>query len=215
MAGRSYRQFCAVASALDTIGERWTLLVIRELLTGPKRYSDLLDGLPGIPTDTLAARLRGLEDEGLVERRVLPPPAASKVYALTESGLSLEPVVAALARWGVGRLPSKQQGEFRLHWLQVGLRSLFVPSAAKKLDLRVDFQLPDGRLRAVIHRGTLEFDEHPSDPADVVITGDAAAVARLAVDPSTADVSIEGDADAVVALQRALGLTGRTASSLR
>jgi len=99
VAGRSYRQFCAIASALDTIGERWTLLIIRELLTGPKRYSDLLDGLPGIPTDMLAARLRRLEDEGLVEREVLPPPAASKVYVLTGSGLSLEPVIAALARW--------------------------------------------------------------------------------------------------------------------
>ena len=104
MAGRSYRQFCAIASALDTIGERWTLLIIRELLTGPKRYSDLLDGLPGIPTDMLAARLRRLEDEGLVEREVLPPPAASKVYVLTGSGLSLEPVIAALARWGTTRL---------------------------------------------------------------------------------------------------------------
>ena len=215
VAGRSYGQFCAIASALDTVGERWTLLIIRELLTGPKRYSDLLDGLPGIPTDMLAARLRRLEDEELVEREVLPPPAASKVYALTASGFTLEPVVAALARWGVGRLPSKQHGEFRLHWLKVGLRSLFVPSAAKRLDLTVDFRLPGGRLRAVIHRGTLQFDEDPSDPADVVITGDAAAVARLAVDPATADVAIEGDADAIVALQRVLGLDGRTASSLR
>src|SRR3954453_23230532 len=215
MAGRSYRQFCAIASALDAVGERWTLLIIRELLTGPKRYSDLLDGLPGIPTDMLAARLRGLEDEGLVEREVLPPPAASKVYVLTASGLTLEPVIAALARWGMGRLPSKQRGEFRLHWLRVGLQSLFVPSAAKRLDLTVDFRLPDGRLRAVIHRGTLEFDEDPSDIADVLITGDAAAVVRLAVAPATANVAIEGDGDAVVALERALGLNRRTASSLR
>jgi DNA-binding HxlR family transcriptional regulator len=207
VAVRSYGQFCAIASALDTIGDRWTLLIIRELLTGPKRYSDLLDGLPGIPTDMLAARLRRLGDEGLVERDVLPPPAASRVYALTESGLSLEPVVAALARWGMGRLPSKQRGEFRVHWLKVGLRSLFVPSAAKRLDLTVDFHLPEGRLRGVIHRGTLEFDEDPSDTADVIITGDAAALARLASDPSSADVTVEGDANAIVALQRALGLT--------
>ena len=113
------------------------------------------------------------------------------------------------------RLPSKQHGEFRLHWLKVALRSLFVPSAAKRLDLTVDFRLPGGRLRAVIHRGTLQFDEDPSDPADVIITGDAAAVAHLAVDPATADVDIDGDADAIVALQRVFGLTGRTASSLR
>ena len=104
MAGRSYGQFCAIASALDTIGERWTLLIIRELLTGPKRYSDLLDGLPGIPTDMPAARLRRLEGEGLVEREVLPPPAASKVYVLTESGLGLEPVIVGPREpWHGGR----------------------------------------------------------------------------------------------------------------
>ena len=133
MLGRTYdSQICSVAGSLEVVGERWTLLIIRELLTGPKRYSDLLDGLPGIPTDMLAARLRRLEDEGLVEREVLPPPAASKVYVLTGSGLSLEPVIAALARWGMTRLPSKQHGEFRLHWLKVGLRSLFVPSRDPK-----------------------------------------------------------------------------------
>src|SRR5437588_11185927 len=104
--------------------------MIRELLTGPKRYSDLLDGLPGIPTDTLAARLRRLEDEGLVEREVLPPPAASKVCVLTGSGLSLEPVIAALTRWGTAPLPSKQHGEFRPRWPKVASRALFVRSAA-------------------------------------------------------------------------------------
>src|SRR5438270_11134896 len=163
----------------------------------------------------LAARLRRHGDEALRERERLRRPAASKLYVLAGSGRSREPVIAALARWGTARLPSKQHGEFRLHWLKVALRSLFVPSAAKRLGLTVDFRLPDGRLRAVIHGGTLEFDEDPSDTADVVITGDAAAVARLAVEPLTADAAIEGDADAIVALQRALGLTGRTASSLR
>jgi len=90
-----------------------------------------------------------------------------------------------------------------------------VPSAARRLDLTVDFVLPEGRLRAVIHRGTLEFDEDPSGAADVVITGDAAAVALLTVNPSTAEVAIEGDADLIVALQRVLGLERRTASPLR
>src|SRR5437763_16877999 len=97
MAGRSYGQFCAIASALDIVGERWTLLIVRELLTGPKRYSDLLDGLPGIPTDTLAARLRRLEDAGFVERQRLPRPGAYKVYALTAAGRGLKSVIAAFA----------------------------------------------------------------------------------------------------------------------
>src|ERR671931_479526 len=99
--GRSYLQYAAVARGLDVVGERWTLLIVRDLLLGPKRYKDLLDGLPGIGTNLLAARLRALEKVGLVRRTVLPPPAGSAVYELTESGWELEPVVIALGRWGV------------------------------------------------------------------------------------------------------------------
>src|SRR5262252_5679614 len=90
---RSYNQYCAVARGLDVIGERWTLLIIRDLLVGPKRYKDLLDGLPGIGTNLLAARLRELEKKGIVRRTVLPPPAASTVYELTETGQALEPAM--------------------------------------------------------------------------------------------------------------------------
>src|SRR5919202_4903626 len=98
--GGSYRQYCAVARGLDLVGERWTLLIVRDLLTGPKRYTDLLAGLPGIGTNLLATRLRELEQHGLVARRVLPPPAGSTVYELTDVGQTLEPVVLALGRWG-------------------------------------------------------------------------------------------------------------------
>src|SRR5262245_50588135 len=86
MAGRTYAQYCALAKALDVIGERWALLVIRELMGGPRRYTDLMAGLPGISTDMLAARLKDLEKAGLVARRTLPPPAASSVYELTPEG---------------------------------------------------------------------------------------------------------------------------------
>src|ERR671923_662341 len=97
---RSYDQWCAVARALDIVGERWTMLIVRDLLVGPKRYTDLLAGLPGIGTNLLAQRLRELEDRGLVERSALPPPAGATVYRLTETGAALEPVVHALGRWG-------------------------------------------------------------------------------------------------------------------
>ena len=100
MAKRGYNQFCAAARALDLLGERWTLLLIRDLLTGPKRYTDLLNGLPGIGTNLLAGRLKELESAGVVQRRELPPPAASTVYELTERGL--EPrssVVPSLYSW--------------------------------------------------------------------------------------------------------------------
>src|SRR5712691_3728539 len=97
---RSYNQYCALARALDVVGERWTLLLVRELLLGPRRYKDLLDGLPGIGTNLLADRLKHLEDAGMIRRVVLPPPAGSAVYELTELGRRLEPAVFELGRWG-------------------------------------------------------------------------------------------------------------------
>src|SRR2546421_12497777 len=97
---RSYQQFCGIARALDLAGERWALLVVRELVLGPKRFTDLRAGLPGIGSNVLAARLKELEQNGVVARRRLPPPAASAVYELTEYGRELEEVVLAFGRWG-------------------------------------------------------------------------------------------------------------------
>lgn len=213
MSARSYGQYCAAATALDAVGDRWTLLVIRELLTGPKRYTDLRDGLPGIPTDLLAARLRDLEAERLVERRVLPRPAASKVYALTDDGSALEPVLLALSRWGARRLPAEQHGEFRTHWLALSLRSMFTPAAAPHDTVVVDFVVDGDRLRARLDRGALSFEHDPTGPADVTISGDPAAIARLGANheaglAALADgrVTVQGDPDAISALRRAFGL---------
>ena len=100
MPTRSYHQYCPIAHALDLVGERWTLLILRDLLLGPKRFSDLLGGLPGIGTNILTDRLKGLEQGGLVQRRVLPPPAASTVYELTPFGRSVEAPLMGLAQWG-------------------------------------------------------------------------------------------------------------------
>jgi DNA-binding HxlR family transcriptional regulator len=104
VARRSYEQYCAMARALDIVGERWTLLLVRDLLLGPKRYKDLLDGQPGIGTNMLAARLRQLQDDGLVRQVTLPPPAAAAAYELTATGLALAPMLAELGRWGAGFL---------------------------------------------------------------------------------------------------------------
>src|SRR5262249_48897211 len=101
MSRRSYNQFCATAKTLDVVGERWTLLIIRELVTGPKRYKDLLESLPGIGTSLLAARLKHLESAALVRRAELPPPAGSTVYELNEAGRDLGPANMAIARGGV------------------------------------------------------------------------------------------------------------------
>src|SRR5689334_7180685 len=97
---RSYKQFCGLAKALDVVGERWTLLLVRDLILGPRRYGDLLNGLPGLTTNLLASRLKEMEATGLIEKRKLPAPASSVVYQLTKPGKELEPAVMALAAWG-------------------------------------------------------------------------------------------------------------------
>src|SRR3990172_1406948 len=125
---RAYDQFCALAVALDHIGERWTLLVIRELLLGPKRYTDLRQGLPGIAANLLARRLRTLEEDGLVRRRRLPPPAASTIYELTDRGRELEPALLILMRWGSHWMTRPAEGSvLRASWFALALKSLVEP----------------------------------------------------------------------------------------
>ena len=98
---RTYREYCAIARSLDLLGQRWTLLIVRDLFLGPQRYTDLQGGLPGIASDILTARLRTLEDEGLVRRRELPPPAPATVYELTEAGRRIGPLIRALGEVGL------------------------------------------------------------------------------------------------------------------
>jgi DNA-binding HxlR family transcriptional regulator len=131
---RSYRQYCGVAKALDVIGDRWTLLIVRELLTrGPSRYTDLQNGLPGIATNLLADRLRDLEQAGIVRTEAARPPIATTLFRLTPRGLELEPVLHAIGRWGGRLLAERAAGDaFQTHWLALPLR------------LHLRDQLPDG-----------------------------------------------------------------------
>lgn len=121
---RSYGQYCSVAKALDILGERWTLLIVRELLArGACRYTDLRDGLPGIATNLLADRLRELEAAGIVERELAPPPVATTLFSLTERGRALEPVISELGRWGVPLMRgSAPDDQFRGQWLRLPVR---------------------------------------------------------------------------------------------
>jgi DNA-binding HxlR family transcriptional regulator len=105
MSDRTYNQYCGLAYALDRVGERWTILIIRELIAGPRRYKDLVDGLPGISTNLLASRLKSLEQDGVIQRRVLPPPAGSTVYELTPLGQGLELALLELGKWGSQFVP--------------------------------------------------------------------------------------------------------------
>ncbi|WP_338676039.1 helix-turn-helix domain-containing protein [Streptomyces sp. SCSIO 30461] len=120
---RSYDQFCAAARALDAVGDRWTLLIIRELLAGPRRYTDLHVDLPGVSTDVLASRLKDMERDGLAVRRRLPAPASVYVYELTPRGEGLLPVLAALADWGASELTDPRPTDaVRAHWFALPLR---------------------------------------------------------------------------------------------
>jgi DNA-binding HxlR family transcriptional regulator len=154
---RRFDEYCPIANALSIVGERWALLIVRELLKGPRRYTDLTAGLPGIGTKVLATRLRELEDGNVVARRKLPPPAASTVYELTEYGLGLEEVVHAIARWGARSLGlPKSDADLDPEWGLNAFPALLYPERARGLTetyvVRVDgdaftVRLLDGRLR--------------------------------------------------------------------
>ncbi|MFV0132906.1 winged helix-turn-helix transcriptional regulator [Streptomyces sp. HMX87] len=119
---RSYDQYCSVARALDLVGDRWTLLIVRELLAGPRRYTDLHADLPGVSTDVLASRLKDMERDGLATRRRLPPPGAASVYELTGRGRALLPVLQALGEWGAGELGERRPTDaVRAHWFALPL----------------------------------------------------------------------------------------------
>lgn len=215
MATRSYNQYCAVARTLDVVGERWSMLVVRELLDSPRRYVDLQSGLPGVSTDMLAARLRTLEQAGVITRRTLPPPAASKVYELTPLGQELRPVVTELARWGLRQLGEPGEDDaFQLHWITPSLRAMFHPEAARDITLTVEFRIGTDALHVRIDNGTLDtFPGHTNDPDVVLIFDDAATLAELGRDPTTAAdavstgrLRIQGDTDAVDITSRLFGM---------
>jgi DNA-binding HxlR family transcriptional regulator len=131
---KPFEQYCPVAHALGLVGDRWALLIVRELLHGQKRYTDLLSGLPGIGTNILARRLRDLEESGIVAKHKLPPPAASTVYELTEYGQELEEAFYALARWGARSLgPPGPGDELYAGWSLNAAAALFLPEAARGL----------------------------------------------------------------------------------
>jgi DNA-binding HxlR family transcriptional regulator/putative sterol carrier protein len=141
MNDRSYNQFCGLAYALDRVGERWTLLLIRELMAGPRRFKDLLDGLPGISTNLLTERLTDLKKHRLIQRRILPPPAGSAVYELTESGEGLKRTLIELGKWGAQFAPASPEGVTLLHLSSYALtpQTFFHPELAQEVNEVYEF----------------------------------------------------------------------------
>jgi DNA-binding HxlR family transcriptional regulator len=196
---RGYGQYCAVASALDVVGERWTLLIVRDLFLGPKRYTDLRAGLPGIATDLLTARLRTLEGAGLVQRRTLPKPAPATVYELTGRGRLLGPALGALAQVGFTFLGDPDdEAEMPADRLVLALRAAFKPDAVA--DHRATYQLQLDGEPFVITVSRDEIDVSRGTAAHADLTVGAAPIALIRVlrqasaDPRAA-LQLEGDAD--------------------
>ena len=173
MARRSYNQYCTLAVALDTVGERWTLLLVRELMLGPRRFKDLLDGLPGIGKNLLAARLKRLESEGLVARRQLPPPAGSRVYELTDEGRALGPALEQLAIWGLGRLGRPKRGQvFQPAWGMFPLSYTANREAARGLSETWEFRIGKDVFHLNVDDGSVDPRAGEADGADMVATMD-------------------------------------------
>ena len=201
---RTYDDGCAAAHALDLVGERWALLVVRELLLGPKRFTDLRSGLPHASPNVLAQRLRDLEASGVVRRGKLPPPAASRIYELTEWGRDLEPVIIALGRWGV-RSPTKPpDAELGVDSLILSFRTMFDPDQTVGLDASYEFRLGEDRFRAEVAEGRLEIERGTAEQPDATIEADAGTVAALVYDDlelddtlESGDLKITGDRAAV------------------
>ena len=155
---RTYDDACAAAHALDLVGERWALLVVRELLFGPKRFTDLRAGLPGVSPNVLAERLRGLEGAGVVRRRKLPPPAASRVYELTDWGRELEPAIVSLGRWGARSPARPREAALGVDSLMLSLRTMFDGRGAEGFEASYEIRLGEDRFRAEVSDGRFEVE---------------------------------------------------------
>jgi DNA-binding HxlR family transcriptional regulator len=177
---KRYAQYCPVAHALELVGERWALLIVRDLLNGPRRYTDLLGGLPGIGTNILASRLRDLEAGGVVRKEKLPPPAASTVYELTDYGRELEEAIHALGRWGARSLgPPPHDCPLPEDWLVGGARAMFDPVAAAELVEHYELR-SGGEIASIrIDRGTIQAVSGPAIEPDAIIELEPGTLFRL------------------------------------
>lgn len=216
MSERSYHQFCGLAYALDIIGERWTLLLFRELIAGPRRFKDLVDGLPGISTNLLADRLKTLEQQGMLRRRTLPPPAGSVVYELTPVARGLESTLVELGKWGSQFVPAQRTEDALLRAGSYALtfKTFFRPDKAQGVHESYELHIGPEVLHVRIDDGEIEVTQQETPAPDVVLTAtDMEAVFGLltgALDPAVAQAAglaqIEGDVDALRRLVCICGL---------
>ncbi len=200
---RTYGDPCGVARALDAVGERWALLVVRELLLGPKRFTDLHRGLGGASQNVLSQRLRELEAAGIVRRRRLGPPTGAWAYELTEEGSALEPVLVALGRWGRSR-PMTAEAELSVDALVLALQTTFDPAAAGNLEASLDLHVDDDQLEVTVAGGRLSVTRASAKDPDATLRTDVPTLRELAFRrrrlndaAATGAVEVDGDRAAV------------------
>lgn len=216
MTTRSYAQYCGLAYALDLVGERWALLVVRDLLHGPRRFTDLARGLQGIPSNVLSARLRELEENGIVARRVLPRPDGSVVYELTPYGRELEEIVLAFGRWGARSLGPVREGDaLAPSALLVALQASFQPEAARALRACYELRIGPVAVHAVVDDGALTLGDGPLADPDLVLETDDTLVGllngELTAEQALADgrLAVRGDAEQLPGFFAAFRLPSR------
>ena len=188
MSTRTYGQYCGLARALELVGERWALLVVRDLILGPKRFTDLRRGLPRIPSNVLSGRLKELEQAGVVRRRLLPRPASGVVYELTEYGSELEEIVLRLGLWGARSLGEARPDDVATaDSLLLALRATFRPGAARGLRASYELRLGEIVLHARVDKGALEVAEGPLADADLALETDLTLRALMSGELSPGD----------------------------
>lgn len=178
---RSYRQYCALAKALDVVGDRWTLLIVRELLIrGACRYTDLRNGLPGIATNLLAERLKDLETSGVIKREDAPPPVATTLISLTSRGQELEPVVRELGRWGAPLLrKSARTDRFRTHWLALCAQNCLRDHDPNRPPITIELRSGDEPITIEAAEGSIRTHVGSVGHPDAVLTGPPAALVAV------------------------------------
>jgi len=216
---RTYDQYCSVARALDVIGDRWTLLIVRELLIrGPSRYTDLQYGLPGIATNLLADRLRDLEAEGIVTKEAAPPPVATTLFRLTPRGEALDSVLAALGRWGAPFLAGPTgDAAFRSHWLKFPLELHLADHQPEAAPATIEIHAGELPMLVDVAEGTIRVHPGTSPNPEVTLTGTPSLVLGLlvgALDVDTArarGLKVEGDIATLRRVQPLIPPTGKVA----
>jgi DNA-binding HxlR family transcriptional regulator len=176
---RTYGDRCGIARALDVVGDRWALLIVRELLLGPKRFTDLREGLPNLGPDVLSQRLRDLESAGVVLRDKLPPPAASRVYGLSERGQQLEQVILGLGRWG-SSIPFPPDSELGPDAMVLALKTMFDPARAGDLNETYELRFGEHAYGIRIAGGTMRASRGAAhEPAAAIIATEPGTLASV------------------------------------